>query len=108
MDYRNRNYYLVTIDPNAYDMRMRYFYNAAPSLKMYGPYNHFKYGKRYDGESTKGITQNTYWQLMMSCKKEDSEALEYELRKAKRMDKPENSWSLGSYFLRLDKALCGQ
>lgn len=43
-----------------------------------------------------------YWQMMLSCKKEDSENLEYELRKAESRD----GW--GSRFLKLDKELCGQ
>ena len=110
MDYRYRNYYFVTIDYCSYDMRMRYFKLAAPSLKIHSPYNHFKNSnKEYDGEYTKDLGYGGYWQMMFSCKREDSETLEYELRKAERRDREYNSiYSTGSKFLKLNKELCGQ
>lgn len=110
MDYRYRNYYLVTVDWCSYDMRMEYFRIAAPSLKIHSPYNHFKNSsKEYDGQYTKHLGYGGYWQMMLSCKREDSEALEYELRKAVRNDREYNSiYSVGSSFLKLDKSLCGQ
>ena len=47
--------------------------------------------------------------MMFSCKREDSETLEYELRKAERRDREYNSiYSTGSKFLKLNKELCGQ
>lgn len=104
MDYRNRNYYLVTIDYTSYDMRMRYYKLAAPSLKRHAPYNHIKWSDR-----EKDLLNGSYWQMMLSCKKEDSEALEYELRKAERNDNDYNSvYSFGSHFIKIDKELCGQ
>ena len=105
MDYRNRDYYLVTIAYESYDMRLNYYKMAAPSLKMHSPYNHFKNGHMFDryNDGAKG----RYWQMMISCKKENSEALEYELRKASRNDKCISSWS-DSYFIKLDKNLLGQ
>lgn len=110
MDYRYRNYYLVTVDYCSYDMRMEYFRIAAPSLKIHSPYNHFKCnGEEYDGRYTRHLGYGGYWQMMLSCKKEDSEVLEYELRKAKRRDGEYKSiYSTGSNFLKLDKELCGQ
>ena len=110
MDYRYRNYYLVAIDYCSYDMRMRYFRIAAPSLKVHSPYNHFKSNnKEYDGKYTKQLGYGGYWQMMLSCKKEDSEALEYEMEKAVRNDREYNGiYSFGSSFLKLDKYLCGQ
>ena len=42
MDYRNRNYYLATIDYLSYDMRLKNYKLAAPSLKIHPPYNHVK------------------------------------------------------------------
>ena len=107
MDYRKRNYYLVTIMYFSYDTRMHYYRLAAPSLKIHAPYNHFKNSdKAYDGEFAKKLGYNSYWQMMLSCKKEDSDALEYELRKAERAD---NEYGIhGSYFLKLSKELCGQ
>ena len=109
MDYRYRNYYLVTIDYCSYDMRMKYFRIVAPSLKIHSPYNHFKSNdKEYDGEYTKTLGYGGYWRMMLSCKKEDENALEYELRKAKRNDKYSSLYCTGSHFLKLDKELCGQ
>lgn len=91
-------------------MRMRYLRIAAPSLKIHSPYNHFKSNNRgYDGEYTKQLGCGGYWQMMVSCKKEDEEALEYELRKAVRNDREYNSiYSFSSSFFKLDKYLCGQ
>ena len=58
-------------------MRMRYFKLAAPSLKIHSPYNHFKNSnKEYDGEYTKDLGYGGYWQMMFSCKREDSDWLE--------------------------------
>lgn len=103
MDYRKRNYYLVTISYLSYDMRLNYYRLAAPSLKIHAPYGHFKgYDKDYDGVCMKELWCSGYWQIMLSCKKEDSEALEYELRKAERNDNG------NSYFIKLDKCLLGQ
>ena len=102
MDYRNRDYYLATIDYVSYDMRLKNYKLAAPSLKIHSPYNHVKntYNRDYiDGR---------YWQMMLSCKKEDSEALEYELRKAERNDKYDGLYSYGSHFIKLDKWFLGQ
>lgn len=106
MDYRNRNYYLVEIDYSSYDMRLGYYKSAAPSLKMHSPYGHFKNGKKLDrfNDGAKGH----YWQMMVSCKKDESEALEYELRKAERNDESHNPWVNGSHFIKLNKWLLGQ
>lgn len=106
MDYRNRNYYLVTIDYSSYDMRMRYYKLAAPSLKRHAPYGHFKNGNKFD--SFNDGAKSNCWQMMLSCKKEDSEALEYELRKAERNDHHFCYNFLGSHFLKLSKELLGQ
>lgn len=97
MDYRHRNYYLVNLNRFSYEMRLEYCKWAAHSLKIHSPYNHLKNNKH-----SQDYANRTYWQMMLSCRKEDSEALEYELRKAKRRD----DW--GSDFLKLDKELCGQ
>ena len=106
MDYRERNYYLAVIDCSSYDMRMRYYKMASPSLKIHPPYNHFKNGREWDmyNDGAKGY----YWQMMISCKKEDSEALEYELRKAERNDNDKPYRAFGSHFLKLSKELLGQ
>lgn len=101
MDYRERNYYLATIDYCSYDMRMKHLKIVAPSLKIHSPYNHFKHNKDYDGVFTNKQGYGGYWQMMLSCRKENSEALEYELNKGKRNSRLTN-------FLKLNKELCGQ
>lgn len=75
MDRRERKYYLVTFTPSSYDMRMDYTKICCKSRKVH-PVKKF-WDDKYNG----------YWQMMMSCKLEDSESLEYELRKAVRNDK---------------------
>lgn len=97
MDYRYRDYYLAKLDPFAREMRMEYFKLVAPSLKVHSPYRHIKNNHRPQDN-----INGRYWQMMLSCKKEDSEALEYELRKANRRD------YYGSYFFKLTREICGQ
>ena len=74
-------------------------------MKMHPPYNHFKSNKNtafdHDGNYSK-ITGVLVPEMMISCKKEDTESLEYELRKAVRND---DGWSS---FYKLSKAVCGQ
>ena len=112
MDYRHRNYYLVTIDRTSYDMRLRYYKIAAPSLEIHSPYNHFKYNKYKDGYDGMYTATSDYWQMMVSCKKEEAEALEYELNKAERRDgyisRYSGKYIPNSYYLKLDRMLCGQ
>ena len=100
MDYRNRKYYLATFQWTSYEMRIANLKMISPALKINPPYNHFKNGKEYDGENTKGKS-SSYWQMMISCNKKDAEAVEYELRKAARNER-------NSYFLEITKEMCGQ
>ena len=102
MDYRNRNYYLANIDYVSYDMRLKIFKLVTPSLKIHPPYNHVKNKHQHD------YVDGLSWQMMLSCKKEDSEALEYELRKAERNDRYDGLYSSGSNFVKLSKELLGQ
>lgn len=97
MDYRERDYYLVTIDYFSYDMRMEMFKLAAPSLKIHAPYRHI----RTNGRDQDWV-DHRYWQMMVSCRHEDSDTLEYELRKATRRDERR------SQYIKLDKEICGQ
>lgn len=103
MDYRHRKYYLVSIPYFSRDMRIRYFKIAAPSLKMHAPYNHIlkQHTSDYDGcchEDT-GVRRPD---VMISCKLEDVESLEYELRKMVRNDD-----GYGKFY-ELIKEFCGQ
>ena len=103
MDYRERDYYLVRLDCLTYHMRMQHLKLAAPSLKVHPPYNHFKNNDSdYDAVFTRKLGLGGYWQMMLSCRKEDSGAVEYELRKAERRD------GYGSRVLKLNKEMCEQ
>ena len=64
MDKRERNYYLVRFDWQSRDMRIGFLKMISPKIKLH---------HREDG-------------LLVSCPKEYSEAVEYELRKAERND----------------------
>ncbi len=64
MDKRERNYYLVRFDWRSKDMRIWFIKMISPKIKFH---------HRENG-------------LLVSCPKEDSEAVEYELRKAERND----------------------
>lgn len=109
MDYRHRKYYLVSIPYFSREMRISYFKIAAPSLKMSPPYNHIlrerhvgKYD--YDGMHFRR-TDVRRPDMMISCKIEDAEALEYELRKMVRND---NDYYGRPKFCELTKEICKQ
>ena len=88
MDYRLRDYYLVYTDPYSWNMRHDYYRLAAPSIKRHS--------------SNIRINSPCFMaQEMISCLKEESMALEYELRKAARNDK----WSA---FIKVNKQIMGQ
>lgn len=105
MDYRKRKYYLVTLDYFSYNMRINILKLAAPTLKIHSPYNHIrrkcKYKSNYDGEHY-DVTGMGYVQFMVSCWIEESNLIEFELRKAERED------GQGSKFIELTKEMCGQ
>lgn len=107
MDWRNRSYYLVHFDYCAQAMRTRFLYLVDSSIKIYTPHNHFKIQKKdlygrdltYDGAYIENISSGRA-QMMISCKKEASEAVEYELRKSVR-----NS---DGWFIKFEKEMLGQ
>lgn len=105
MDWRERDYYLVKLDNFSYKMRMEYLKWASETIKIHAPYNHIKAyhpcKSNYDGDHYK-ITGIGYVQFMLSCRKEDSNEVEYELRKACIRDE------YGSNFVKLTKKMCGQ
>lgn len=106
MDYRHRKYYLVSIPYFSRNMRIGYFKIAAPTIKMHIPYNHFKHGKLKNIQQYDGLhfleTNMRRPDMMVSCKIEDSDALEYELRKMVRNDDPYGA------FCEITKEFCGQ
>ena len=80
MDFRERNYYLASISVfESYDMRLSYFKLAAPSL-IVRPCN----DRLYALGVALGLKHPN---LYLSCRKDECEDLEYELRKAERRDK---------------------
>ena len=74
MDRRLRKYYLVTFEYDSYNMRMDYTKICCESRKVHPVKEYWS-------------NQFGYYQMLMSCRNEDSESLEYELRKAVRNDK---------------------
>ena len=64
MDKTQRNYYSVRFSWHSKDMRMRFIKLISPKIKFHDRGN----------------------ELLIGCPKEDSEAVEYELRKAERND----------------------
>ena len=119
MDYRERKYYLVTFKGDSYNSRIQQIRSVVPSFKIHEPYNHKKEGpeeirrgKVYDG-STIGIAKvpegqvsMKYWQVMVSCKNEDATVLEKELKKAANEDV--GPWWDSSFYMKIDKKVCGQ
>lgn len=99
MDYRNRDYFLVTFGTYEYDMRIKFCKTSVGSLKIHPPYNHFKEWKGKNNYDTYH-EECGYVQMMMSCKKRDTEALLYELNKAVREGY--------SDYLQVDKDILGQ
>ncbi len=99
MDYRKRNYYLVKFDWSSREMRMEYLKLACKKLKMHAPYNHIKNNKR---DFVKTDDDFVFFpDVMISCLKEDAEAIEYELRKMTRRDNY-------GYYTKLTKEICNQ
>ena len=110
MDWRKRDYFLIHTSWRSYDMRHMFYKIAAPSMKSHKPFNHFKldsqnieWFKNYDGNHLRALgLYFPFPQEMISCKKEESEALEYELRKAYRNDGHESN------YIKLTKELIPQ
>lgn len=102
MDWRNRKYFLVRLDPCAYDFRLKQL--TRYGVKLHPPYNHVKrehiYNSVYDGDFS-DITGISYVNFMLSCKSEDYDCITYELNKAKRRDEHVN-------YVELNKDMCGQ
>lgn len=102
MDYRNRRYFLVYFNSWYRSLRMDNLKRVAPTIKMHPPYNHLPdsghYG--YDG-SRNDITGMHLADMMISCSKDESEAVLYELNSMVRKD-------LRSKFFELTKSVCKQ
>ena len=105
MDWRNRKYYLAMFDHHSRDMRLENLKIASPTLKIHPPYNHHKSTQMPDNiygiHDHMNFGQWKWWHMMISCCLEDSEAVEYELKKATRID-------YDSCFMEITKEMCGQ
>ena len=77
MDWRNRNYYTVSFDWTSSDMRMRQIRNIK-GVTVH-PYRDVK--KQPDEKEKRG-----HYQHLIGVPTENSEIIEYELRKAERND----------------------
>lgn len=111
MDYRHREYYLVRFYWFERAWMVHKLKELAPSIKMHKPYNHFVYkitdkldksqiGMQYDGKYS-DITGMHFVDTMISCKIDESDALEYELRKMTRYSKEFK-------FFKLSRECCKQ
>lgn len=89
MDWRNRKYYLIHTSSDTYRMRHN----------IYNKIGHIKY--HHNWYSVQDCYGHKVWQEIISCRNEDSEMLEYELRKAHRRD-------TDSYFMELNKLVTKQ
>jgi len=79
MDWRNRKYYVVNFCPNAYEMRIDILRNI-DGIKLRNPKYDFNV-KLPDEAESRGC-----YQVLIGCREDDSEIIEYELRKAERND----------------------
>lgn len=95
MDYRKRKYYLIKTNHWSYTMRHEIYKLAAPSIKYHSVQ---QYGSFVPKFSWLHFTPNE----MISCLKEDTDTLEYELRKAHRRDGDGSNW------IEITKELIGQ
>ena len=97
MDYRDRKYYMVTLNNYSHNSKLKNLKATIPTLKIYSPYNHFKNHKGYDGDASRSPC--FYCQMVISCGKSYSDILETELT---------NAGSVYTRFWELDKVLLGQ
>lgn len=97
MDWRHRNYYLVSTERSDYTRRHILYGLAARSLKSHSPRGHFKNASYLDEDSL-----GEYYQEMLSCTISDSVFLEIELQEAQK-------YGNGcSHYLKLTKRMLGQ
>jgi len=80
MDWRGRKYYVARFSSDAYSMRIGILKNI-DSVRLHCPAQS-DYKIRISDE----VEPRGYYQILIGCKLEDSEIVEYELRKAERND----------------------
>ena len=102
MDYRERKYYFVKFAWHSYDMRMEIIKNI-PTVKISSPYLRFVNDRNAFAKLVHSI--DFYPQMLVSCRKEHCECLEYELRKAERRD---DEIGFGSNFYPITQEVAGQ
>ena len=80
MDWRDRKYYVVRFSPDSYDMRIRILKNIE-GVKLYPSTNHKINTKFPDEKEPRG-----YYHVLIGCKTDIKDIVEFELRKAERND----------------------
>lgn len=119
MDWRERDYYLVKGWDSVNDLLREKPYKKIPTVKVSPPYRHFKrddlydWNKRlaekwylyreHDGYENKDKIKISFFEIMVSCRKEYSFLLESELEKEVKKS--------GEYFFgfcKLSKEMLGQ
>ena len=78
MDWRGRKYYAVSFSPEALDMRIRF-------IKLIGSGVKVRFSTDVPRQKDE-LEERGRYQCLIGCRFDQSEAVEYELRKAKRND----------------------
>ena len=102
MDYRNRRYFLVHFNPWYRSFRVDNLKRVAPTIKMYPPYNHLPDSGHYGHDGSRhDVTGMHLADMMISCSKDEADAVLYELKSMVRKD-------CRSQFFELTKSVCKQ
>ena len=80
MDWRNRKYYVASFSPDSYEMRIRILKNIE-GVKLNPSTNHKINTKFPDEKEPRG-----YYHVLIGCKTDIKDIVEFELRKAERND----------------------
>ena len=85
MDWQNRKYYIAKFSKDAYDMRIKIFKDIE-GIKLH-PSNNYKMNTKFpDEKELRG-----YYHILIGCKADIKDIVEFELRKAERNDW-DSSW----------------
>lgn len=81
MDWRGRKYYIANFSPESYDMRIEILKNI-DGIKLHNPTKHNFNIKLPDEKELRGN-----YHVLIGCKIDVKDIIEFELRKAERLDK---------------------
>lgn len=85
MDWRGRKYYVAKFSSESYDMRIKIFKNIG-NVRLHNPNKYDFNVKLPDEKESRG-----YYHVLIGCKIDEKDIVEFELRKAERRDKG-SSW----------------